>query len=271
MSGAAGAGTPPAGVPASVARRRGLLALAEREVLRVLRLWSQTILPPVLVATLFIVVFGVALGNQIRTIDGVSYEVFIVPGLVLMGVATSAFANNATSIYQARNDGFIEDPASSPMRAHDLLMGYMAGGVVRGVLIGAATLAAARVLVDYPVERPWVLVVALTGTSVAFAALGTIVGLHSRGWEAQNVVGSLIIQPLVFLGAVFYTVDALSEPWRSLTHADPIYHMVVATREGITGAGEAPLVVSLGVTLGLAALLVGWAWATLARGTGIRT
>lgn len=260
-------------LPASARRMRlrGVRALAEREVLRVLRLWSQTILPPVLVATLFIVVFGVALGDQIRAVDGVAYEVFIVPGLVLMGVATSAFANNATSIYQARSDGFIEDPASSPMRPHDLLLGYLAGGVVRGMLIGVATLATARVLVDYPVERPVVLVTALAGTSVAFAALGTIVGLHSKGWEAQNVVGSLIIQPLVFLGGVFYTVDALSQPWRGLTHFDPLYHMVVATREGITGAAEAPLAVSLGVTLGLAALLVGWAWVALIRGTGIRT
>ncbi len=250
---------------------RGVRALSEREVLRVLRLWSQTILPPVLVSTLFIVVFGVALGSQIRAVDGMDYEVFIVPGLVLMGVATSAFANTATSIFQARNDGFIEDPASSPMRPVDLLVGYLAGGVVRGILIGAATLAAARLLVDYPVQRPAVLIAALLGTCIAFSALGTIVGLHSKGWEAQTVVGSLIIQPLVFLGGVFYTVDALSEPWRTLTHADPIYHMVVATREGISGAGEAPLAVSLGVTLGLAALMVGWAWVTLIRGTGIRT
>lgn len=252
-------------------RMRGTLALAEREVIRVLRLWRQTILPPVLVSTLFIVVFGVALGGQIRAVDGMDYEVFIVPGLVLMGVATSAFANNATSIFQARNDGFIEDPASSPMRPVDLLVGYLSGGVIRGALIGIATLAAARTLVSYPLERPLVLAAALLLTSISFAALGTIVGLHSRGWEMQNVVGSLIIQPLVFLGGVFYTVDSLPEPWRTLTHADPIYHMVVATREGVTGIGEVPLGVSLGVTAGLAAALVALTWLDLWRGTGIRT
>jgi ABC-2 type transport system permease protein len=217
------------------------------------------------------VVFGVALGNSIRLIDGVPYEQFIVPGLVLMGVATSAFGNNATSIYQARNDGFIEDPASSPMSPTQLLVGYLSGGVVRSLLIGVLTLAAARVFVDYPIEDPLVLAAALVGTSVAFAALGTVVGLYSTGWEQQNVVGNLVIQPLVFLGGVFYSIDALTEPWRTLTHADPIFYMVVAARGGTLGGAEVSVTLSLGVTLGLAAAMLAWAWWTFVRGVGIRT
>jgi ABC-2 type transport system permease protein len=257
--------------PLPSSRWRGVGALAEREVLRVLRLWSQTIAPPVVAAVLFIVVFGVALGSSIRLVDGIPYEQFIVPGLVVMGVATSAFGNNATSIYQARNDGFIEDPASSPMGPSQLLVGYLAGGVVRSLIIGGATLAAARVFVDYPVDDPLVLAAALVGTSLAFSALGTVVGLYSTGWEQQNVVGNLVIAPLVFLGGVFYSVDALSEPWRSLTHADPIFYMVVAARHGTLGTSEVPLALSLGITLGLAAAMVAWAWWTFVRGVGIRT
>ena len=253
------------------ARLRGVGALAEREVLRVVRLWAQTIAPPVVAAVLFIVVFGVALGESIRVIDGVEYERFIVPGLVLMGVATSAFGNNATSIYQARSDGFIEDPASSPMSSSQLLVGYMAGGVVRSLLIGVLTLGAARLFVDFPVEHPAVLALALVGTSVAFTALGTIVGLYSTGWDQQNVVGNLVIQPLVFLGGVFYSIDALGQPWRGLTHADPIFFMVVAARHGVLGDSEVAVGLSLGVTLGLAAALTAWAWWTFARGVGIRT
>jgi ABC-2 type transport system permease protein len=253
------------------ARLRGMGALSEREVLRVLRLWNQTIAPPVVAAVLFIVVFGVALGDRIRVIDGLAYEQFIVPGLVLMGVATSAFGNNSTSIYQARNDGFIEDPASSPMTPSHLLAGYLAGGVVRSLLIGVLTLAAARAFVDYPVEDPLMLTAALLGTSLAFASLGTIVGLYSTGWDQQNVVGNLVIQPLVFLGGVFYTIDGLAQPWRALTHADPIFYMVVAARHGVLGESETHPALSLGVTLGLALLLTGWAWWTFRRGVGIRT
>lgn len=252
-------------------RRRGVGALAEREVLRVLRLWTQTIAPPVVAAVLFIVVFGVALGERIRTIGGVDYEQFIVPGLVLMGVATSAFGNNATSIFQARNDGFIEDPASSPMTPGQLLTGYMAGGIVRSLLIGGLTLLAARAVVAYPVEHPGTLLLALLGTSVAFSALGTIVGLHSTGWDQQNVVGNLVIQPLVFLGGVFYAVDGLAEPWAAISHADPILYMVVAARHGMLGGAEIDVAVALAVTLGLAAALTAWAWWTFRRGVGIRT
>jgi ABC-2 type transport system permease protein len=220
---------------------------------------------------LFIVVFGVALGGSIRVIHGVPYEQFIVPGLVLMGVATSAFGNNATSIYQARNDGFIEDPASSPMSPTQLLVGYMAGGVVRSLLIGGLTLAAARLFVDFPMAHPFVLVLVLVATSLSFTALGTVVGLYSTGWDQQNVVGNLVIQPLVFLGGVFYAVDRLGQPWRALTHADPIFYMVVAAREGVLGASEVPLALSLGVTLGIAAVMTLWAWTTFLRGVGIRT
>ena len=236
-----------------------------------LRLWTQTIAPPVVSAALFIVVFGVALGSQIRTIDGVAYEQFIVPGLVLMGVATSAFGNNATSIYQARNDGFIEDPASSPMTPSQLLVGYLAGGVLRSLLIGVLTLAAARAFVSYPVMHPGVLAASLIGTSVAFSALGTVVGLYSTGWDQQNVVGNLVIQPLVFLGGVFYSIAALSEPWRTLTHADPIFYMVVAARHGMLGTSDIAPGLSVGITLGFAAAMLGWAWWTFVRGIGIRT
>ncbi|WP_217915359.1 ABC transporter permease [Miltoncostaea marina] len=253
------------------ARRRGVAALSEREVLRVLRLWSQTIAPPIVAAVLFIVVFGVALGSRIPTIDGMPYEQFIVPGLVLMGVATAAFGNNATSIFQARNDGFIEDPASSPMTPSQLLIGYLAGGVVRSLLIGVLTLAAARAFVDFPVEHPFVLGLALLGTSLAFTSLGTVVGLYSTGWDQQNVVGNLVIQPLVFLGGVFYSIESLAEPWRALTHADPIFYMVVAARHGMLGSSDVDPLLSVGVTLGLAAAMTGWAWWTFRRGVGIRT
>jgi ABC-2 type transport system permease protein len=237
----------------------------------VLRLWAQTIAPPVVAAVLFIVVFGVALGSRIRVIDGVAYEQFIVPGLVLMGVATSAFGNNATSIYQARNDGFIEDPASSPMTPSQLLVGYLAGGVLRSLLIGVLTLGAARLFVSYPIEHPAVLAASLIGTSLAFTALGTVVGLYSTGWDQQNVVGNLVIQPLVFLGGVFYSIEALGEPWRSLTHADPIFYMVVAARHGMLGTSDVAPGLSVAVTLGLAAGMLGWAWWTFVRGVGIRT
>ena len=261
---------PAAPVSVRTVQWRGVGALTEREVWRMLRLWRQTIAPHVMSAVLFIVVFGVALGSRISSIDGIDYETFIIPGLTLMGVSTAAFANTASSLYQARSDGFIEDPASSPMTPAQLTMAYLSGGLARGLLIGIGTLAAVRIFVDYPMAHPLYLAVVLVASSLAFAAAGAIVGLCSKSFEAQAFVGNLVIQPLVFLGGVFYSIANLSEPWRSISHADPIFYAVAAARHGVLGSAEVDPWLALGITVALSALLVGWAAALFARGTGVR-
>lgn len=251
---------------------RGVLALTHREVVRrVLRLWPQTIAPQVIVAVLFVVVFGVALGSQIRTVNGVPYQEFVVPGLTLMGVSTAAFANNSTSLYQARSDGFIEDPVSSPMTSAQLTLAYTIGGVARGLIIGIMTLAAARAFVGFPFEHPLLTLYVLTCASLTFTGLGNVVGLYSRGWELQAFVGNIIIQPLVFLGGVFYSIAALQSPWRGISHADPILYMVEGTRHGILGTSDLSLFASLGVTTGLAVIMMAWSWWVFDRGVGLRT
>jgi ABC-2 type transport system permease protein len=250
---------------------RGMLALCEREVLRVLRLWTQTIAPQVVAATLFIVVFGIALGSRIDTIGGVPYEHYIVPGLALMGVATAAFANNATSLYQARAEGFIEDPVSSPMSATQLAVAYTTGGVVRGLLIGAATVAVAAVVVGVPLQHPGRLALAMVLAALAFAGLGTVVGLLSKGWEMQAFVSNLVIQPLVFLGGVFYSVSALRAPWDTVSHLDPILYLVDAARYGTLGVTDVSPWAAFGVSAGLAVASLVAAWALFARGVGLRT
>ncbi len=252
------------------AQWRGSAALAQREVTRVLRLWSQTIAPNVLSAFLFVAIFGIALGGRIRQIDGVDYESFIVPGLILMGIGTAAYSNTASSLYQARFDGFIDDPVSGPMRARHLLAAYLAGGVVRGLAIGLLTLLAALPLVDLPVVNPATAIVAFLCASVAFSALGVGVGLVAKTWDQQSYVGNLILQPLVFLGGVFYSVNLLSEPWRGLTKADPILYMVAASRHGMLGTSEISVWLSMTVTVGLTVIMVAWAGRLVSKGTGLR-
>lgn len=259
--------------PATLARGqwRGATALAQREVTRVLRLWSQTIAPNVVSAVLFIAIFGIALGGRIRQIDGIDYEAFIVPGLILMGIGTSAYSNTASSLYQARFDGFIDDPVSGPMGARHLLAAYLAGGIVRGLLIGAATLVAALPFVDLPVVNPTTAIVAFVCAAVGFSALGVGVGLLAKTWDQQSYVGNLVLQPLVFLGGVFYSVTLLAQPWQGLTKADPILYMVAASRHGMLGTSEISVWLSLLVTVGVTVGMVIWAGWLVARGTGLRT
>ncbi len=255
----------------SRAQWRGVGALAQREVTRVLRIWSQTIAPNVVSAVLFIAIFGMALGGRIRHIDGFEYSAFIVPGLILMGIGTAAYANTASSIYQARFDGFIDDPVSGPMRARHLLVAYLAGGVVRGLAIGALTLLCAVFMVDLPLVNPVPAIVAFLCAAIGFSALGVGVGLVAQTWDQQSYVGTLLLTPLVFLGGVFYSTNVLAEPWRSVTHADPILYMVAASRHGMLGDSEVPLALSLGVSIGVCAVMVVFAGAMMARGKGYRT
>jgi ABC-2 type transport system permease protein len=233
-------------VALAVVQRRGTLALAGREVRRVLSLWTQTILPPVLTAVLFLAVFGGALGDRIREIEGIPYLDFILPGLLVMTVASQTFANNSTSLFQAKSEGYIEDVLTSPLRPWQLALAYMAGGLVRGF---TAALAVALLAMPFAarVERPGVAVAALLLTGLVFSLLGVITGIWAETFDQHSFVAGIVITPLALVGGVFYSARALGEPWETLTRLDPIYYLADATRAGMTGFHESPVWISLAV------------------------
>jgi ABC-2 type transport system permease protein len=229
-----------------VAQRRGTLALAGREVRRVVSLWTQTIVPPVLTAVLFLAVFGGALGERIREIEGLPYLDFILPGLLVMTVASQTFSNNSTSLFQAKSEGYIEDVLTSPLRPWQLAVAYMAGGFVRGF---TAALAVALLAIPFVgrLERPGVAVAALLLTGLVFSLLGVITGIWAETFDQHSFVAGIVITPLALVGGVFYSARTLGEPWETLTRFDPIYYLVDATRAGTTGFHESPVWISLAV------------------------
>ena len=156
---------------------RGLWWLTKRETLRVYKLWTQTVFAPVVASMLFILVFGLSLGERIKEVEGYPYDVFIVPGLIAMAMVQAAYSNNSSSVFQARSDRYIHDVLSAPMRAWQVNLGLNIGGVVRALAIGAWLLVLALLLTDVPLERPLVLAVAVLLGLVLFSALGTIVGI----------------------------------------------------------------------------------------------
>jgi ABC-2 type transport system permease protein len=252
-------------IDVGLAQRRGTIALAGREVRRVLSLWTQTLLPPVLTAVLFLAVFGGALGARIGEIEGVSYLEFILPGLLVMTVATQAFANNSTSIFQAKSEGYIEDVLTSPLRSWQVALSYMAGGLVRGL---TAALAVALLVAPFAgrLDRPAVTVLSLLLTGLVFAALGVITGIWAETFDQHSFIASVVIAPLALLGGVFYSARTLEEPWSTLTRVDPLYYLVDASRAGFTGFHESPLWLSLVVTALVAVAAFAAASALLARG-----
>jgi ABC-2 type transport system permease protein len=230
---------------------RGLVALTGREVLRVLKLWTQTVAAPVVSAFLFIVVFGLSLGGRIREIGGVDYEVFIVPGLITMAMVQAAYANNSASVFQAKFDRYLNDILAAPMRAWEINLGISLGGVVRALLIGISLLVASLVVVDVPVREPLVLVVAVALALVLFSSLGVVVGIYAESWDHTAFVNNLAILPLTFLGGVFYSVEVLPSPWEEISHVNPIFFLVQAVRYGFLGTSDVPVGIALLVTGGL--------------------
>ncbi len=239
-------------------RHRGLLALAARETDRVLKLWSQTIAAPVLASFLFILVFGLSLGGRIRQIDGVEYDVFIVPGLIAMAMAQAAYSNNSSSVFQSRSDRYINDVLSAPMRSWEVNLGLSIGGIVRALAIGAGLFALALAVTDVPVRQPFVLLLAVIILLVLFAALGVVVGVYAETWDQAGFVNNIVILPLSFLGGVFYSVDLLPSPWNEISHVNPIFFLINAVRYGFLGTSDVPIGVALGVTAALALACVAW-------------
>jgi len=237
---------------------RGLAALTGRETARVLKLWTQTVMAPVLSSFLFIAVFGLSLGDRIRQIDGVPYDVFIVPGLVTMAMIQAAYANNSASVFQARFDRYLNDVLASPMKSWEVNLGLSLGGIVRAVLIGGGLLLASLLVVDVPVREPLVLLLALLLGLTFFAAFGVVVGIYANSWDHTAFIQNIVILPLSFLGGVFYSVEMLPSPWQEISHVNPIFFLLNGVRYGFLGTSDVSVWLSLGVTGALAAAAVAW-------------
>ncbi len=236
----------------------GLVWLCKRETLRVSKLWTQTVLAPVISSILFILVFGLSLGGRIDQVSEVDYEVFIVPGLITMGMVQAAYANNASSIFQARFDRYIHDVLSAPMRPWQMTLGYTVGGVFRALAIGVSLLLLAVILVDVPIERPFALLAAVTLGLVLFSALGVVVGIYAEVWDHTTFIANIVILPLAFVGGVFYSVEVLPSPWEELSHFNPVFYLVNAVRFGFLGESDVSVWLSLGVTAALALPVYAW-------------
>ena len=248
----------------------GLRWLTAREVLRVTKLWTQTIMAPVISSFLFIVVFGLSLGGRISQIDGVEYDAFIVPGLITMAMVQAAYSNNASSVFQARFDRYINDVLAAPMRNWEVNLGLSLGGAVRALLIAAALVALALPVTGAPVHEPLVLAAAVVIALVLFCSLGVIVGIYAETFDHHTFVNNIIILPLTFLGGVFYSVDRLPSPWQEISHLNPIFYLVEAVRYGFLGQSDVSVALSLGITGALAAAAVGWSSWLFATGRRLK-
>jgi ABC-2 type transport system permease protein len=222
-------------------------SLVRREVNRFLKIKRQTVGAPLLETFLYISVFGAALGTRINKLHGVDYVVFIIPGLIMMAWAINAFANNSSSILQQKFQRAIDDQLSSPASPLELLLAFTLGGFLRGMLVAMLTFGTASVLVDIPVDHVLVLLPALFLVGFFFAQLGVLIGVRAEQFDDVSFAQTFVLQPLIFLGGVFYSASLLPEPFQSITHFNPVYYMIALVRYGFLGYSEVNMALSLGL------------------------
>ena len=247
-----------------------LSALTRREVSRFMKIKGQTIGAPLLETFLYITVFGAALGTRVGKLDGVDYVVFVTPGLIMMAWAINAFSNNASSILQQKFQGAIQDQLSSPASPAELLLAMALGGFARGGIVALLTFGASVLLVDLPVAEPLVLIPSLILVGFFFSLLGVLVGVRAEQFDDVALAQTFVLQPLIFLGGVFYSVDLLPEPFSTLTLFNPIYYMIDLVRFGFLGVSETNVFAAFAALLAANVILFAVTLRLFSRGYKLR-
>lgn len=227
------------------------------EMLRAWHTLLQTIASPVISTSLYFVVFGAAIGSRIEEIDGVSYGVFIVPGLVMLSLLTQSISNASFGIFFPKFNGTIYEVMSAPISFVEIVVGYVGAAASKSLILGTIILITANLFVDLNIAHPFVMVLFLVLTCISFALFGFIIGLWATNFEKLQLIPMLVITPLVFLGGSFYSVNMLPPVWQTVTLFNPVLYLISGFRWSFFEVADVSVVVSLGmISLFLAACLV---------------
>lgn len=247
-----------------------LYTIARRDTVRMLRLWKQTFLPSVVTMGLYFTVFGAFIGSQLANIEGFSYIQFIVPGLVMMSVITNAYSNTSTAFFMAKFMRNLDEMLVSPTPDWVIIAGYVAAGVVRGLIVGILVLATSLFFTHLAIYNIAVLLAAFMLTCVLFSLAGLLNALFAENFDSIAIVPTFVLTPLTYLGGVFYSIHALPQFWQTVSFANPILYMINAFRYGFLGISDVPLWLSFGILLGLTVLFVALILWLFKKGIGMK-
>ncbi len=242
-----------------------------KEILRFSRIWIQTILPPVITTALYFVIFGTLIGPQIGDMDGVAYMDYIVPGLIMMAVITNSYANVVSSFYGSKFQHNIEEMLVSPTPNYLILLGFISGGVARGIAVGVAVTFVSLLFSNLQIHSLGIIVSIVFLTSVLFSLAGFINGIYANSFDDISIVPTFVLTPLTYLGGIFYSIHMLPEFWQTASLANPILYMVNAFRYGFLGISDISLYASYGIIIGFITALFSYSLYLLNQGKGIRT
>jgi len=242
-----------------------------KEFLRFIRIWLQTVLPPVITTALYYIIFGTLIGERIGEMDGFRYIDFIVPGLILMAVITNAYSNVVSSFYSSKFQHHVEELLIAPVPNGVILAGYVAGGVARGVVVGIAVTAVSLFFTDLTVHNyAWTLMVVIL-TATLFSLAGFINAVYANSFDDISIVPTFVLTPLTYLGGVFYSIHMLPEFWQSISLANPVLYMVNAFRYGLLGVSDISITMALVIIMAFIVGLTLYALYLLRKGVGIKS
>jgi ABC-2 type transport system permease protein len=244
----------------------GLRAIYVFELSRWFRTLTQSLMAPVISTSLYFVVFGSAIGSRMTAIDGVTYAAFIVPGLTMLSILTESVANGSFGIHMPKWSGTIYELLSAPVSWWEAVAGYVGAAATKSILLGLVILVTARLFVPYHIAHPAMMAAFLVLTALAFSLLGFIIGVWAEGWERLQIVPSLIITPLTFLGGSFYSISMLPQPWRGISLFNPVVYLVSGFRWSFYGVADVAVSQSLAATAAFVAICLLVIWRIFATG-----
>lgn len=245
--------------------------IARREITRILRIWAQTLVPPAITMTLYFLIFGNLIGRRIGDMGGYNYMDFIVPGLVMMSVIQNSYGNISSSFFGAKFGRHIEELLVSPMPNWVILGGYVAGAVLRGVLVGIIVLCIAMLFTHVRIPHPLIMVSTVLLGATIFSLAGFVNAIYAKKFDDVAIVPTFILTPLTYLGGVFYSVKMLPDWAQAMTHANPVFYMVNAFRYGLLGTSDIPVGIAYALMIGFVIVLGGLSLWLLKRGVGLRS
>tara|TARA_B100001029_G_scaffold45957_1_gene36308 strand:+ start:8195 stop:8968 length:774 start_codon:yes stop_codon:yes gene_type:complete len=250
---------------------RSLYVLIKKEVYRFFRIWSQTLIPSVLTTILYFLIFGTFIGERIGKMSGFDYMQFMAPGLVMLAVITNAYSNVVSSFFGVKFQRSIEELLVSPMPSYLILIGFIMGGVIRGIIVGFLVLLTSLIFTDISIQNIPLTLLVVVLTAILFSIAGFLNALFADNFDDINIVPTFVLTPLIYLGGVFYSVDLLSPLWQTVSKLNPLLYMVNAFRYGMIGVSDIDVVFAVSMIILFIVIFFGFAYYLLKKGYGIRT
>lgn len=249
----------------------GFFTLATKESKRVIRIWKQTLVPPVITTTLYFLIFGQLIGGRIGDMHGVSYMQFIAPGLVMMTAITASYVNSASSFFLSKFTKNYEEMLISPLSTHNIIWGYVVGSVVRGGLAGILVMLVALLFITFDIHSWMMIFSTLLLTTISFALGGLINAVYAKTFDDVGLIPTFVLTPLTYLGGVFYSISLLPDFWQAVSKFNPIVYMINGFRYGFLGISDMPIFYTFLVLGSLCIMLYWFAFSLIEKGVGLRS